>query len=64
MRAGFVIGRRLKGPNCTIFDVLSATDYVVPAAEIVDGRTHRVDPDTGKPRCVSTASPTTPAMRR
>ena len=26
---GFVIGRRLKGPNCTIFDVLSATDYVV-----------------------------------
>ena len=49
---GFVIGRRLAGPNCTIFDVLSATDYVVPAAEIVDGRTHRVDPDTGKPRCV------------
>jgi 2-oxo-hept-3-ene-1,7-dioate hydratase len=49
---GFVIGRRLKGPGCTIFDVLSATDYIVPAAEIVDGRTHRVDPDTGKPRSV------------
>ena len=49
---GFVMGRRLKGPNCTIFDVLNATDYVVPAAEIVDGRTHRVDPETGKPRCV------------
>jgi 2-oxo-hept-3-ene-1,7-dioate hydratase len=49
---GFVMGRRLKGPNCTIFDVLNATDYVVPAAEIVDGRTHRIDPDTGKPRCV------------
>ncbi len=49
---GFVIGRRLKGPNCTIFDVLSATDYIVPAAEIVDGRTHRVDPDTGKARNV------------
>ncbi|MGD9880650.1 MAG: 2-oxo-hept-4-ene-1,7-dioate hydratase [Reyranella sp.] len=49
---GFVIGRRLKGPNCTIFDVLNATDYVVPAAEIVDGCTHRIDPDTGKPRCV------------
>jgi 2-oxo-hept-3-ene-1,7-dioate hydratase len=25
---------------------------VVPAAEIVDGRTHRVDPDTNQPRCV------------
>lgn len=49
---GFVIGERLTGPNCTIFDVLRATEYVVPAAEIVDGRTHRVDPDTGKPRCV------------
>jgi 2-oxo-hept-3-ene-1,7-dioate hydratase len=49
---GFVIGRRLKGPNCTIFDVLSATDYVVPTAEIVDGRAHRVDPVTGKQRTV------------
>jgi 2-oxo-hept-3-ene-1,7-dioate hydratase len=49
---GFVIGKRLKGPNCTIFDVLSATDYMVPAAEIVDGRTHRVDSETDKPRCV------------
>jgi 2-oxo-hept-3-ene-1,7-dioate hydratase len=49
---GFVIGKRLKGPDCTLFDVLSATEYVVPAAEIVDGRTHRVDPDTGKPRSV------------
>jgi 2-oxo-hept-3-ene-1,7-dioate hydratase len=49
---GFVMGRRLKGPNCTIFDVLNATDYVVPTAEIVDGRTHRIDPETDKPRCV------------
>ena len=49
---GFVIGKRLKGPNCTIFDVLNATDYVVPAAEIVDGRAHRIDPETDKPRTV------------
>ena len=49
---GFVIGRRLKGPVCTIFDVLNATDYIIPAAEIVDGRTHRIDPETNKPRCV------------
>ena len=50
---GFVIGRRLKGPNCTIFDVLSAVDYVTPAVEIVDGRTHRVDPETGGGRHVN-----------
>jgi len=49
---GFVIGRPLRGPDCTIFDALSATDYVVPAAEIVDGRSHRIDPDTNTPRCV------------
>jgi 2-oxo-hept-3-ene-1,7-dioate hydratase len=49
---GFVLGRRLKGPGCTIFDVLSATEYVVPACEIVDGRTHRIDPETQQPRCV------------
>jgi 2-oxo-hept-3-ene-1,7-dioate hydratase len=49
---GFIIGRRLRGPDCTIFDVLGATDYVVPAAEIVDGRTHRIDPETDRPRCV------------
>jgi len=49
---GFVIGKRLKGPGCTIFDVLGATDYVVPCVEIVDGRTHRVDPDTQRPNCI------------
>jgi 2-oxo-hept-3-ene-1,7-dioate hydratase len=49
---GFVIGKRLRGPGCTIFDVLSATDYVVPTLEIVDNRAHRVDPVTDKPRCV------------
>jgi 2-oxo-hept-3-ene-1,7-dioate hydratase len=49
---GFVLGRRLQGPGCTIFDVLSATEYVVPAAEIVDGRTHRIDPETQQPRSV------------
>jgi 2-oxo-hept-3-ene-1,7-dioate hydratase len=49
---GFVLGRRLKGPSCTIFDVLNAAEYVVPACEIVDGRTHRIDPETQQPRCV------------
>ncbi len=49
---GFVIGRRLRGPNCTIFDVLTATDYIIPACEIVDGRTYRIDPETNAPRSV------------
>ena len=49
---GFVLGRRLAGPGCTIFDVLGATEYVVPAAEIVDGRSHRIDPQTQQPRSV------------
>jgi 2-oxo-hept-3-ene-1,7-dioate hydratase len=48
----FIIGRALEGPGCTIFDVLSATDYVVPAVEIVDGRTLHEDPETGAPRRV------------
>ena len=34
----FVLGKRLQGPNVTIFDVLAATDYVVPAMEIIDSR--------------------------
>lgn len=49
---GFVIGQRLKGPGCTLFDVLRATEYVVPALEIIDGRAHRVDPETGRTRDV------------
>ena len=34
----FVLGKPLSGPNCTLFDVLAATDYVVPALEILDSR--------------------------
>jgi 2-oxo-hept-3-ene-1,7-dioate hydratase len=49
----FVLGKPLKGPNCTLFDVLSATDYVVPAVEIIDLRTLDVDPETGATRKVA-----------
>ncbi|WP_022721721.1 2-oxo-hept-4-ene-1,7-dioate hydratase [Rhodopseudomonas sp. B29] len=42
----FVIKHRLAGPDCTIFDVLNATDFVVPALEILDTRVQRVDPET------------------
>ena len=39
----FILGRRLQGPHVTIFDVLSATDYVVPAIEIIDARIEQFD---------------------
>ena len=48
----FILKSDLAGPNRTIFDVLNATDYVVPALEILDTRFHRVDPDTGAKRTV------------
>lgn len=34
----FVLKKDLVGPNVTSFDVLQATDYIVPALEIVDSR--------------------------
>ncbi|WP_409304785.1 2-keto-4-pentenoate hydratase [Peribacillus sp. SCS-155] len=34
----FVLKKELRGPNITALDVLQATDYIVPALEIVDSR--------------------------
>ena len=34
----FVLKKDLKGPNVTAVDVIQATDYVLPALEIVDSR--------------------------
>ncbi len=34
----FVLKKDLKGPNVTILDVLDATDYIVPAIEVIDSR--------------------------
>jgi 2-oxo-hept-3-ene-1,7-dioate hydratase len=42
----FILGRRLSGPGVSLFDVLAATDYVVPALEIIDLRVQPVDPET------------------
>ncbi len=42
----FILGKPLKGPDCTIFDVLNAVDFVTPAIEIIDARIHQVDPET------------------
>jgi 2-oxo-hept-3-ene-1,7-dioate hydratase len=42
----FILGKPLQGPGVTLFDVLSATDYVVPAIEIIDARIEQFDRDT------------------
>jgi 2-oxo-hept-3-ene-1,7-dioate hydratase len=48
----FILKTPLKGPDCTLFDVLDATAYVSPALEILETRMHRVDPETGTTRKV------------
>lgn len=49
----FILKKRLSGPDCTIFDVLNATDYVTPAVEIIDARIMRIDRETRRSRKVT-----------
>ncbi len=48
----FILGKPLRGPGVTLFDVLSATDWVTPAIEIIDARIEQFDRDTKAPRKV------------
>lgn len=48
----FVLKSDLKGPNVRITDVYAATDYVLPALEIIDARFDPVCPETGASRKV------------
>jgi 2-oxo-hept-3-ene-1,7-dioate hydratase len=48
----FILKEPLRGPDCTIYDVLRATDYVTPAIEIIDARIERIDKQTGVTRKV------------
>lgn len=48
----FVLKDKLFGEDISIDDVLDATDYVVPALELIAARSHRVHPDTGYTRTV------------
>jgi len=48
----FILGRPLRGPNLTLVDVLNATDYVVPALELIDARIEQFDRETKAPRKV------------
>jgi 2-oxo-hept-3-ene-1,7-dioate hydratase len=48
----FVLKHDLSGPDCSVTDVINATDFVLPALELLDARVQRVDPTTGKTRTV------------
>ncbi|NHV28362.1 2-oxo-hept-4-ene-1,7-dioate hydratase [Burkholderia sp. D-99] len=48
----FLLDHALTGPDVTLFDVLDATRYVVPALEIIDARSEQFDALTGQPRKV------------
>ena len=48
----FVLGADLRGPGCTLDDVLHATEYLTPAVEILDARFQMTDPDSGSTRTI------------
>jgi len=48
----FVLKKSLSGENVSLQDVLDATDYVVPALELIAARSQRVNPETGYVRTV------------
>ena len=48
----FVLKTPLFGEAVTLDDVVAATDYVVPALELIAARSYRVDPDSGYTRTV------------
>ena len=49
---GFVMKKPLFGTDVSVDQVLDATDYVVPALELIAARSLRTDPDTGYTRNV------------
>lgn len=49
----FVMRAPLSGADVTQEQVIAATDYVVPALEILDTRILRADPDTGRARVIT-----------
>lgn len=48
----FILARALEGPGVTLFDVLNATDYVIPTLELIDARIEQADRETKAPRKV------------
>ena len=48
----FVLKERLFGDNVTLEQVMAATDYIIPAFELIAARSFRVHPQTGYTRTV------------
>ena len=48
----FILNAPLVGENLTIDKVLAVTERIVPAIELIDARSFRVDPETGYARTV------------
>lgn len=48
----FVLRSPLDRPGVTVEDVYDSTEYIVPALELIDARTHRVHPVDGRARTV------------
>ncbi len=48
----FILARPLQGPGVSLFDVLNATGYVVPALELIDARIEQLDRVSKAPRKV------------
>ena len=48
----FILKAPLAGPNVRPWDVINATDFIVPALEILDTRILRIDPETGQTRSI------------
>lgn len=48
----FVLKSELRGPNCTIFDVLRATEYICPSIEILNSRVEKIDSVTQQKRTI------------
>jgi 2-oxo-hept-3-ene-1,7-dioate hydratase len=48
----FALGTDLAGADLSVDDILDATDYVVPAIELIAARSYRRDPDSSRTRTV------------
>ena len=48
----FALGTDLSGGDLSVDDILDATEYVVPAVELIAARSFRRDPDSGRTRTV------------
>lgn len=48
----FVLRHELAGSRCSVADVIRATEFVVPAVEILETRIEPIDPETGHRRTI------------